>query len=186
MSQSHGFASRFGVGAVLAVVVSISTVVAADKESANQGGKAAGILIEKKNDSITVKVDGDDEPTKYAVDTSNQKLVDALRGIFDACRVQLTFKKTDDARQLVGIQRQVLKDAGIVTGDVVKVYNDFWIEVKPKNGLADAYAPGGETYNDKAFMERLKGLKKGDSVTITYTTDFERHRIKAMRINPAR
>lgn len=34
-------------------------------------------------------------------------------------------------------------------------------------------------------MEKLRGLKAGDSVTITFTTDFERHRIKTMRINPA-
>ena len=72
-----------------------------------------------------------------------------------------------------------------MTGDVVKVYNDFWIEVKPKSGVADAFAPGGDNYNDKNFMERLKGLKPGDSVTITYTTDFERHRIKTLRKDPA-
>ena len=32
-------------------------------------------------------------------------------------------------------------------------------------------------------MAKLKGLKKGDSVTITYYTDFERHRIQMLRIN---
>jgi hypothetical protein len=62
--------------------------------------------------------------------------------------------------------------------------NDFRIEVKPKTGLADAFAPGADNYNDKAFMEQVKGLRAGDSVTITYTTDFERHRIKTMRENP--
>ena len=69
-----------------------------------------------------------------------------------------------------------------MTGTVVKVYNNFWVEVKPRNGLADAYAPGAN-YNDKAFMEKLRGLKPGDSVTITFTTDGERHRILVLRKN---
>jgi anaerobic selenocysteine-containing dehydrogenase len=90
----------------------------------------------------------------------------------------LTYKQDANTRQLVSIKRQILKASGTVTGDVVKVYNDFWVEVKPKKGLADAYAPGAN-YNDKEFMAPLKGLKEGDSVTITFTTDFERHRITA-------
>ena len=34
-------------------------------------------------------------------------------------------------------------------------------------------------------MERLRGLQAGDSVTITFTTDFERHRIMTLRKNSA-
>jgi hypothetical protein len=64
----------------------------------------------------------------------------------------------------------------------VKVWNDFWVEVKPRNGPPDAYAPGSN-YKDKEFMAKLRGLKKGDSVTITFTTDSERHRILRLRIN---
>jgi hypothetical protein len=85
---------------------------------------------------------------------------------------------------LVSIKRQILKASGTVTGNVVKVYNDFWVEVKPKGGVADAYAPGAN-FNDKDFMEKLKGLKEGDSVTITFITDFERHRITTLRKNAA-
>jgi hypothetical protein len=70
-----------------------------------------------------------------------------------------------------------------VTGVVVKGYDNFWVEVKPKDGLADAYAPGSTNYNNKDFMAKLRGLKKGDSVTITFNTDFERHRILTLRIN---
>ncbi len=69
-----------------------------------------------------------------------------------------------------------------MTGVVVKVHNDFWIELKPKRGVADAFAPGAN-YNDKAFMTKLRGLKPGDSVTIKFTTDFERHRIVTLRKN---
>lgn len=32
-------------------------------------------------------------------------------------------------------------------------------------------------------MAKLKSLKPGDSVTIQFTTDFERHRIMALRKN---
>ena len=64
----------------------------------------------------------------------------------------------------------------------VKVHNEFWIEFKPKTGPADAFAPGAN-YNDKEFMARLKSLRQGDSVTIKYSTDFERHRIESLRKN---
>lgn len=88
--------------------------------------------------------------------------------------------------RLVTIKRHIPKASGTMTGRVVKVYNDFWVEVKPKSGVADAFAPGADNYNykDQAFMEKLKGLQPGDSVTITYTTDFERHRITTLRKNP--
>ena len=54
------------------------------------------------------------------------------------------------------MKRQILKEKGTFTGIVVKVHNDFWVEVKPKTGLADAFAPGGN-FKDKEFMDRLKG-----------------------------
>jgi hypothetical protein len=158
--------------------------LAADKDAKEFGGTVAGILIEKHVEWILVKADGEAEAVKYEVGVANKKLNESLKSIFDACRVQLTYKKDGDARALVVIKRQILKDSGTVTGEVVKVYNDFWVEVKPKKGLADAYAPGAN-YNDKNFMEQLKGLKAGDSVTITFTTDFERHRISTLRKNAA-
>jgi len=175
------------VGAVVLSLWLGSPAVAqiVDKGAAGKDGNVAGILIDKKDNVLTVKADGEDEPAKYVVDKSNKNLVDSLKGIFDACRVQLTYKKDGDARQLVSIKRQVLKPSGTVTGEVVKVYNDFWVEVKPKTGLADAYAPGFENWKDKEFMARIKALKPGDSVTITFTTDFERHRIKTMKVNAA-
>jgi hypothetical protein len=158
---------------------------AADKGASKEGGKVAGILIDKKDNWITVKADGEDEPTKYLIgDDPGKKVSEAMKSIFNACRVQLAYKQAGDSRQLVSIKRQILKPSGTVTGDVVKVYNDFWVEVKPKHGLADAYAPGAN-YNDKKFMEQLRGLKKGESVTITFYTDFERHRIKTLRKNAA-
>jgi hypothetical protein len=159
------------------------TASAAEHGTAKNGGRAAGILIDKKDGWITVKVDGEDEPFRYVLgDDPGRKLAEALKSIFGACRVQLIYQQDGDTRQLLGIKRQILKAQGTVTGDVVKVYNDFWVEVKPKSGVADAYAPGAN-YNDKEFMARLKGLQPGESVTITFTTDFERHRITTLRVN---
>ena len=149
---------------------------AADKNTEKDGGKVAGIYIEKKDDWITIKVDGEDEPVKYVIDPSDKRLQEAFKSIFGASRVQLTYKKQGDARQLLSIKRQVLKATGTMTGDVVKVYNNFWVEVKPKHGLADAFALGA----NGNVAETLKELKAGDSVTITYTTDFERHRITSL------
>jgi hypothetical protein len=164
---------------------SIPFATAADKDAKDERGRVAGILIDKKDDWITVKADGEKEPVKYVVDVSDKKLQESFKSVFNACRVQLTYKAAGEARQLVGIKRQILKATGTVTGDVVKVHNDFWVEVKPKSGAADAFAPGADNWNDKDFMEKLKALKAGDSVTITYTTDLERHRIKTLRKNPA-
>lgn len=184
MSKCQGFLKPFCVVMLFAILGSSAVATAADKDTEKQGGKVAGILIDKKDGSITVKADGEDEPVKYVVgDGSNKKLTASLKSIFNASRVQLTYKKNGDSRQLVGIKKQVLRANGTVTGTVVKVYNDFWVEVKPKNGVSDAYAPNSTNYNNKAFMEKLKGLQKGDSVTIKFTTDSERHRILTLRKN---
>jgi hypothetical protein len=156
---------------------------AADREAAAKTGKVAGILIESKDTSITVKADGEDEPVEYVIGKNpDRRLAAALKTIFNASRVQLTYKKDGDARQLTSIRKQVLKASGTVTGTVVKVYNDFWVEVKPRNGVSDAYAPG-LNFQDKELMTMLRGLKKGDNVTIQFFTDLERHRILSLRVN---
>ena len=158
---------------------------AAGHEAAKAAGKAAGLLIDRKDDWLTVKIDGDDEPTRFEIDKADKPLQESLKATFNACRVQLTYRTQDEKRQLTGIKRQILKQNGTITGEVVKVWNDFWVEVKPKNGLADGFAPGAN-WNDKAFMETLRGLKPGESVTITYMTDFERHRITSLKKNPGK
>jgi hypothetical protein len=167
---------------LFSVLPSPAVTRASDKES-DKVEKVAGILIDKKDDHLTVKADGEDEPVKYLIPAEDKKLAQSLKPVFNACRVQLTYKKDGEARQLASIKRQILKANGVVTGTVVKVYNDFWVEVKPKNGVSDAYAPNGTNYNNKAFMDRLKALQPGDSVTIQFNTDSERHRILAMKKN---
>lgn len=159
---------KSAVSVVLLFSALVCRVHAGDKsKGADQPVKVAGILIEKDKDWLTVKADGEDEPVKYAVDPSNEALQESFKGVFNASRVQLTYKQAGDKRQLVTIKRHVIKATGTMTGEVVKVYNDFWVEVKPKRGVHDAFAPGAN-YNDKAFMKRLRKLQPGDSVTITY------------------
>jgi hypothetical protein len=147
-----------------------------------EGGQVAGILVEKKEDWITVKTDGEQEPVKYVLKDPDKKLAEAFKNVYNAGRVQLTYKKDGDERRLVSIKRQIFKATGTFTGQVVKLHDNFWIEVKPRNGLADAFAPGGN-FKDKAFMDTLRGLKPGDTVTIAYVTDGERHRIQTLRID---
>jgi len=178
------------VPALAALVVSAACAMpaasAAAEPAASQGGKVAGIYFDKKDNSITVKADGEDKPVKYTFDASDKRLADAFKSIFPASRVQLTYKQDGADRRLLTIKKQVLRASGTVTGTVVAVYNSFWVEVKPKDGVSDAYALGPGTWNNKDFAEFFKSLQPGDSVTLTFTTDFERHRIKTMRKNPAK
>lgn len=175
---------------ILAFTVALAAcaALAADKDvakdGAKNGGNVSGIYVDGRGEWITVKADGEDEPVKYSIDPADKKLQEDFKRVFNACRVQLTYKNDGDSRRLVSIKRQILKPTGTITGTVVKVYNNFWVEVKPKTGLADAFAAGAN-FKDKAFMEKLKSLQPGDSVTITYATDLERHRIKTLRKNPA-
>ena len=170
---------------VLVPILGLAPVApAGDKAAAKDDGKVVGILIEKKDNWLTVKTDGEEEPVKYLVaKDADKKLVEVLKITFNARRVQLTYKKDGDSRQLVSIKKQAVKASGTVTGVVFKVYDNFWVEVKAKDGPSDAFAPGATNYNDKEFMAKLRGLKKGDSVTITFNTDLERHRILTLRIN---
>ncbi len=169
------------IGAVLLLAVGSSRAMGQDTKPAKKSGKLSGVLISKSNDSIMVHVDKEEEPTKFTIDEKNKKQAAQLKGVFDGGRVQLTYKTEGDNRQLVGITRQVLQQTGTVTGTVVKVHNDFWFEVKLKSGLYEGFAPNGRNYKDKAFMDRLKALQSGDTVTVQFTTDGERHRIVAFK-----
>jgi hypothetical protein len=183
MSRCKVYFARFCVVMLLTVAGLLPVTTAAAQDKAKDEDKVAGILIDKKDNWFTVKADGEDEPVKYLVDGTNKKLTDAMKGIFNASRVQLTYKKDGDSRQLTSIKRQVLKNTGTMTGTVVKVYNDFWVEVKFKDSPNNAFAPSVGNFKNKAFMDALKGLQPGESVTITFSTDFERHRIEWFRKN---
>lgn len=155
------------------------------KNAKAPAGKVAGIWISRGDSWITVKADGEVEPKKYTFDPADKDLKETFKHVFHAARVHLTYQPSGDTRQLLSIKRHVIKPIGTITGEVVQVHESFWVEVKPKVGLADAFAPGAN-YNDKAFMETLRGLQPKDTVTIKYNTDFERHRILSMRVHPGK
>ncbi|MGP0066851.1 MAG: hypothetical protein ACLQGP_25080 [Isosphaeraceae bacterium] len=186
MTRPHRAVMLISLVMLIVVLRPALPASAAQKRASEREIRVAGIMFDfdRKNNWMTVKADGEDEPVKYHIDPSERKLAEGLQTVFNASRVRLTYKAEGGSRRLVKIQRQILQESGTVTGVVVKVHNDFWIELKPKKGVADAFAPGAN-YNDKAFMAKLKALQPGDSVTIRFTTDFERHRILALRKNPA-
>jgi hypothetical protein len=142
---------------------------------------ASGILTDTGDKWIKVKADGDEETTKYTYDGADKKLVASMKGIFTVSRVQVGYNADGDARQLVSIKKLPTKATGTVSGEVLAVYNNFWIEVKPKDGPPDGYALNYPPEKYKAVAETLKTLKKGDMVTLRFTTDFERHRILTLQ-----
>ena len=184
MLESHRVVKMLSVVMLVTVLRPALSASAAQKSASKKEGRVAGILfdIDKKNHWLTVKADGEDSPVKYVIDPSDKILDEELQPVFNASRVRLTYTTEGDSRRLLSIQRQIIQASGTVTGVVVKVHNDFWVEVKPRRGVANAFAPGNN-YNDKAFMAKLKALQPGDSVTIQFTTDFERHRILSLRKN---
>jgi hypothetical protein len=141
----------------LTVVGPVSNSWAVDKDPLNKETKVAGITIERKENWLTLKADGEDEIVKYVAGPESEK---AMKMISNAGRAQLTYKQEGESRQIVS-KRQVFKATGTITGNVVKVYDKFWVEVKPKSCVADAYAPGNN-YNDKGFMEKLNSWKPGE------------------------
>ena len=155
MCNCRRLLTLFCAALLFATARSPSGAPAAEKAS----GNIAGILFDKKDDFLTVKADGEDEVVKYQISKDDKRLAAALKSIFPASRVQLSYKKDGDNRQLVAIKRQVLKATGTVTGEVVKVHNDFWVEVKPKNGLADAFAPGAQLQG-QGVHGQAQGLEK--------------------------
>lgn len=173
---------------LLAAVASCVAAQAAGKKPkrGKDDGQVAGILFnfDLKAHWVTVKADGEEAPIKYTYDPADPGLAAALgKTVFPAARVQLVYKKNGDARQLAAIERQVFANTGVVTGTVIAIHDNFWLELQPQNGLPNAFAPGAN-YNDKAFMERFRALQPGDSVTLEFNTDFERHRIVALQKNP--
>ena len=155
---------------------------AAEKEKpaeAKEGGKvaASGIFTDGGNgDSITVLTDGEEQAVKYVFGEGFDKKT--LKGIFTISRVQFTYSKKDDGRKLLSIKKEPPQARGTVTGTVT-FSNDFWVAVKPQNGPPDGYA---SNWPPGAMVAKLKALKKGDTVTVKFHTDGERHRIDALEV----
>ena len=173
--------ARFLPVLLLLAAASVPSVRAADKLPALPIVKVAGILIDKTDKLLTVKANGEEVAVKYVVPgDADKKLTKTLKNIFNASRVQLTYKTVGNERQLVSLKKQVLKATGTITAMVVKVHNDFWSKSNrnpPRRRLCSR-----ANFNTRTHGETC-GLKPGDSVTIKYYTDFERHRIETLKKN---
>ena len=158
----------------------------ADKAKPKDGGVVAGLVTDKADNSITVQVDGEEEPTKFvAGEGTDKRSLDALKTIFTVDRVNVKYKADGNVRRLLAVEKVTGRPAGVVVGEVVKVYNDFWVAVKPKGGMIEGFALNGPAEKVKAAADVLKALKPGDVVAIKYTTDGERHRIQQIEVKPA-
>ncbi|HWG45799.1 MAG TPA: hypothetical protein VN688_23760 [Gemmataceae bacterium] len=144
------------------------------------GGTVSGIVIDKRDMSIKVKVDGQEEPITYVVDASDKNTRKALAGIFTVARVRLAYKTNGDTRQLVGIQRIGRKGTGTITA-VILATHESWVEVKTRNGSPEGFSATFPAERWKATVEKIKELHKGDNVAIRYYTDFERSRILSIQ-----
>jgi hypothetical protein len=173
--------SRFGLAALGLAVLSNSPLSGGDKGPAADKGKIAGILIRRDKRTLVVRADGDDRSVKYLLpENPNAKLAAALKGLFTVQRVQITYQTVGDTRQVTSLVRFPGKASGAVTGRVIAVHDNFWVEVRPSNGPPEGFAAGAPD-KSRQVLATLKTLQKGDTVAIRYYTDFERHRIISIR-----
>lgn len=167
--------------ALLCAAQAGTRAAAADKDTpAKSGGTVSGIVMEKRDTAIQVKLDGRDDPVTYVIERPNKPMQKALAGIFPVARVRLTYKTSDDTQQLVSIQKTGTTGVGTVTG-VVLATHGWWVEVKPRNRAPEGYAATYPKEQWQATEAKIKELQKGDTVVISYYTDFERHRIRSLR-----
>ncbi len=154
--------------------------VAAETGANKQGITVSGNVIDRKDNWLMIRADGEEDPVKYVLppDASKRMLLD-LQGIFTVGRVRLVYELKDESRQLISIKKVVPKTVGTVTGEVLHTY-DWWVEVKPKNGPPEGYALQFTADTNHEMANKLKTLKAGDTVTIKFMTDSERHRIEAL------
>ena len=127
-------------------------------------------------DSLMALTDGEEAPVKYVFGEKFDKK--SLNGIFSVSRAQLTYVP-GDPRALLAIKKEPPQARGVVTGAVVYQEN-WWVAVKPAKGPADGYHLGN--WPPGEMGDKIKGLHKGDTVTIRFHTDVERHRIETLDV----
>jgi hypothetical protein len=181
---------RFLPGLFLFAVILTAAVHGGDQTNSGKSAvkakdTASGLLTDFKDDSITVLLDGDDEPTKFLLGNGISKQDLTKRQIFPVDRVNLKFKLDGEDRKLVAIEKVPGRPTGVAVGKVIKVYNNFWIAVKPNNGgMIEGFALNWPPEKFKQSHDLIKTLKPGDVVAIKYATDFERHRILQIELKP--
>lgn len=152
------------------------------EEKAKTSGTVYGILVDRKDNTITVKLDGKDEPVAFVADGSNKNLMKAFNKVFTVARVRLSYKTDGEEKKLLNIQRVGRQGTGTMTGTVLATHG-WWVEVKTRTGSPEGFAATYPKERWKATEEKIKELRKGDVVTIRYYTDFERARILSIQKN---
>jgi hypothetical protein len=167
--------------ALLAALWSSQAAPAEDKNTLKEGGTVSGIVIDKRDNWMTVRADGTAEPVKYVLpERPSPAMLKVWKSIFTVGRVRLVYKMSGDSRQIVSLRKLVPgKLSGVTRGVVMYVHNDFWVELRQPTGPPEGYALGWPP--DKAVTKTLKELRKGDVVVIRFYTDFERHRIRTIQ-----
>ncbi len=173
--------SLFGLAALGLAALPGSALSGGDKGVSAEKGKVAGILIRRDNRTLLVRADGEEKPTKYLLpERPDARLAAALKGLFTVQRVHITYRLDGDTRHVTSLVRVPGKASGTVTGKVIAVHDNFWLEVKPSKGPLEGFAAGLPD-KSREVLATLKTLRKVDTVTIRYYTDFERHRIISIR-----
>jgi len=145
-------------------------------------GLASGLMTDFKEGYMIVQLDDQDEPIKFLFGPGMTIPTLTKSGVFPCNRINFKYKTDGDDKKVLAVEKVPGRQTGIVIGKAIKVYNDFWVSVKPQNGMIEGFALGA---NGKAIGEVLKTVKPGDLVAIKFTTDFERHRIVDMEVKPA-
>lgn len=114
-----------------------------EKDTPPEKGKIAGILIQRDKQTLLVRADGDEEPIKYLLpEKPDGRMAATLKGLFTVQRVRITYQKVGDARQIKELARFPGKANGVITGKVIAVHDNFWVEVKPSKGPPEGFASG--------------------------------------------
>lgn len=180
--------SRPRATAFMAVVslLFLATALHADDTSKSHNTvktTVGGLLTDFNDKGVTIQIDDEDQPTTFLYDGNITKEALTHTQIFPVDRVNIKFKIDGDDKKLVSISKVPGKASGVVIGKVLKVYNNFWVAVKPNNGGAiEGFALNWPPEKFKQSHDLIKTLQPGDTVAIQYATDFERHRILKMEL----
>jgi hypothetical protein len=187
MNRHSRLHAAFSIIVALCLSLAAGHVYADSKDPDTKGtlkpeGVASGLMTDFKDNYMLVQLDDQEEPIKFVFGPGITIPVLTKHGIFPCNRISFKYKTDGDDKKVVDAQKIPGKQGGIVIGTVIKVYNNFWVSVKPKNGMIEGFALGG---GGKDSAEVLKSLNPGDLVAIKYATDFERHRIQQIEVKPA-
>lgn len=148
-------------------------------EAGEQGGSFIGPVFKKGEEFISVKLEGEHEPVRFAPKMAERRmdpgLLEKLRDTREGGRVQFAWKTIQGQRRIVGMQ--VFDHApktGRFTG-TIQEKDEGWIRVKNEEGRSEKFVPrwiGGMPAQgggpDREMVNKLNHLKPGERVRIDY------------------